>query len=1298
MRKKNRFAALVTSAAMLFTATSFSFAYAEDIGDEEDSIIPEATEFVIADADNENYEMFTQSADGDKYVIFDYSDSSNIKSGTGLSVNKDVPRLTDVNARLSWDTGGRTFWMLNTGSDASKKLPTQNYNYANMWIYNPSTSSSQITWLFYTGESANDTSSSRYFRYKITANWTGWKLLSVPLGSFSGNSSKASFDYGAYAMRMAVNEWTSDTVKWTKSHYVNVERIWLSKTAPITPLDVTDTSYENDEGFVPSDLGGSKTYTVTMNNEIVDTSVSGKISVLQDSAVVSADDYTVSVDKEKINITFTENLVKGSTYEIVIGSGIYDTDGNILDENKQYSFNIEVPTKLFRVLNTSVDDGAVDVDTKLGVDFDLGEKPVYTISANNDIGTNKLSDKVKLYKNGVLMYNGYSVDAEEKNLKITFDNELEYSSEYSIKLTEDFSDMYGNLLTGQSQFSFTTVAEPADTFEIAVFNTDESINILNQSQKNSSITDENPHIYGKSLRIDIPVYPASIDNSCGTIPVNAEAYSYANYWIYSPKATGASVQLIYYTSDNSGKGYFRRNLVIDWTGWKLVSVNLSEFIKHNGPDWKNVTGFNINANGWVGDAGVVGWEEAGYIQVERIWLSKEKINAFELSGTTLASNLKNMPIKDMSVGFVYSDSIDFSADGNVKLKKGGEVVNVNLSTVIEDNVLYVGINDLLEANTTYTIEVGTDIYSTSGVVLSQPSLYTFTTASDGLTATKPELTDGSGLSAGAKVTVYNLGTENEEAQLHLAFYAEDGTMLSEIVKPQSITAGDDEEIVIPSSAQSGAVLIKAFVTDTKGTLLYNHYAAAGAEEKPAVKNSTSSASAVKITGFTYLEGTRIYIEGTVNGTPDCVLVTIKDENDVILSVPLQADNGGKFEYYYNFGDLESGNYTLTASGYKGVASDTTTIAYLDTDDQTDLSDSINSASNGTAALSVLNKYAKVLGTDTLTEARVKGIAESLIESKPYGDFLDVMERVDKIQTTLDELNQTKWNAMTAFITQNETMIMNNCEAYTRYKALSDKQKNIVNQTIVDYLPTDSFTAFREILKNSLPSANTAVPPSYGGGGGGGGGSSSKNTTSGTIMANNGIAPNSGTNVGENSAFSDIEDVSWAKDSIEKLYKKGVISPSDNGRFRPHDKITREEFVKLLVLAMNVSLGEAVNDFTDTQDGAWYIPYISAAKREGIVQGNTDGKFGVGQQITREDMSVMAYRAAAVLDKEIPSVLEKSEFKDNQNISDYAKDAVYTMQSAGIISGMDNGLFMPKDSASRAQAAKIIAYLMSVLES
>ena len=49
---------------------------------------------------------------------------------------------------------------------------------------------------------------------------------------------------------------------------------------------------------------------------------------------------------------------------------------------------------------------------------------------------------------------------------------------------------------------------------------------------------------------------------------------------------------------------------------------------------------------------------------------------------------------------------------------------------------------------------------------------------------------------------------------------------------------------------------------------------------------------------------------------------------------------------------------------------------------------------------------------------------------------------------------------------------------------------------------------------------------------------------------------------------------------------------------------------------------------DVKEDVWYYKY-SYRTKSGVVQGIGDNKFGIGSNITRQDMAVMAYRAPQI---------------------------------------------------------------------
>lgn len=208
----------------------------------------------------------------------------------------------------------------------------------------------------------------------------------------------------------------------------------------------------------------------------------------------------------------------------------------------------------------------------------------------------------------------------------------------------------------------------------------------------------------------------------------------------------------------------------------------------------------------------------------------------------------------------------------------------------------------------------------------------------------------------------------------------------------------------------------------------------------------------------------------------------------------------------------------------------------------------------------------------------------------------------------------------------------------------------------------------------------------GGFGGGGGGSSLGGGNVGYSSNAAIVAPV--TPIEDGVAFDDLASYAWAKESIEGLANKGIVSGKDDGKFYPQDKVTRSEFLKMLVLSLGISGGDKTFSFSDVRTTDWDYKYIKAAYGAGVVNGISESTFGGGNYITRQDMAVMIYRALEVIGK-APAEKSTVDFSDNASIADYAADSVYALKYAGIMKGDENANFNPTNPANRAEAAMVI---------
>lgn len=75
-------------------------------------------------------------------------------------------------------------------------------------------------------------------------------------------------------------------------------------------------------------------------------------------------------------------------------------------------------------------------------------------------------------------------------------------------------------------------------------------------------------------------------------------YSRLKMWIYSEKATNATIKCVFTCPDDaSGGRYFHKDFVVDWTGFKLVTVNFPSMEVARSADWHDVYRFSLYAHG-----------------------------------------------------------------------------------------------------------------------------------------------------------------------------------------------------------------------------------------------------------------------------------------------------------------------------------------------------------------------------------------------------------------------------------------------------------------------------------------------------------------------------------------------------------------------------------------------------------------------------------------------------------------------------------------------------------------------------
>jgi len=166
--------------------------------------------------------------------------------------------------------------------------------------------------------------------------------------------------------------------------------------------------------------------------------------------------------------------------------------------------------------------------------------------------------------------------------------------------------------------------------------------------------------------------------------------------------------------------------------------------------------------------------------------------------------------------------------------------------------------------------------------------------------------------------------------------------------------------------------------------------------------------------------------------------------------------------------------------------------------------------------------------------------------------------------------------------------------------------------------------------------------------------------------------------------------SWAVQQINTAISAGLVPQSLQTKYT--QTITRAEYCALAVAFYEKYTGEEITErksFNDTDD-------VNVAKMAavGVVSGIGNNLFDPNANLTREQAAVMLSRLAEAIGKPLPK--QAATFSDNTDISLWAFENVGQMQAAGIMGGIGNNTFAPKDPYTREQSIITMIRLWNIV--
>lgn len=462
-----------------------------------------------------------------------------------------------------------------------------------------------------------------------------------------------------------------------------------------------------------------------------------------------------------------------------------------------------------------------------------------------------------------------------------------------------------------------------------------------------------------------------------------------------------------------------------------------------------------------------------------------------------------------------------------------------------------------------------------------------------------------------------------------------------------------------------------------------------------------------------------------------------NENQYVTQ-QLRNESDGSFEIQVRLPEsTEGGVYSVYA--FCGDDELTSQFTYLNGDAVEELTEKLNSASESAAA-EIIKENSEALGVEDDCLPYADEIAKMLCENRPSGGFeaAELISELDRCsafalirhgaeldgiirrygeafggdgEAELAALDEDGRESFVEAVKENENggdsveflyrcILMgklydapsyaamgNYIEEYNEKSGLDadlEKAGTDVYKKLFD-MKLRTFSELESKLASLLDSSSQnggGSSPSGGGSHGGGGGGGVPSTNNGTEITKPSPAPEPG----RENAYTDIEN-HWCRECIERLSEMGIISGYDDGSFKPDNYVTRAEFVKLIVTALDIPVSYD-GSFSDVSESDWFGGYVGAAAERGIVNGY-GSEFRPNDLIKRQDAAVIIYRITGGSGSDTNAL-----YSDSADIADYAAEAVNALTAQGIISGSD-GRFLPNNGTTRAEAAKLIDKMLEV---
>lgn len=180
-------------------------------------------------------------------------------------------------------------------------------------------------------------------------------------------------------------------------------------------------------------------------------------------------------------------------------------------------------------------------------------------------------------------------------------------------------------------------------------------------------------------------------------------------------------------------------------------------------------------------------------------------------------------------------------------------------------------------------------------------------------------------------------------------------------------------------------------------------------------------------------------------------------------------------------------------------------------------------------------------------------------------------------------------------------------------------------------------------------------------------------------------------------FNDVAESTWYSKVVTFIAAREITKGTGDGNFSPEAKLTRGQFMVMLMKAYGIVPDEDAKDNFEDAGDTYYTGYLAAAKRLNISKGVGNNMFEPEKHITRQEMFTMLYNGLKTMGKlpEGNAGKSLSYFEDADSIAPWANEAMQHLVETGIIRG-NGGRLNPTGIVTRGEMAQVLYNLLGSL--